>query len=100
MIITDKAKERFRKINSDNSALSRLFVEGGGCAGFSYKFELDSEQSPSDYFLEDVLLVDADSYGILQNATVDWKEDLTGSYFRVDIPEASSSCGCGTSFSI
>lgn len=100
MKITESALNKLKKVNSENSAITRLYVEGGGCAGFSYKFELDNKPAPSDYFLEGVLLVDADSYGILENSTVDWQEDLTGCYFRVDIPEASSSCGCGTSFSL
>lgn len=99
MIITDKAKTRFKEIYETDNKLPRLYVLGGGCSGFSYVFDV-SDKEDDDLLIEDVLLVDTTSFSILENATVDWVNDLTGRYFKVDIPEAKSFCGCGTSFSL
>jgi iron-sulfur cluster insertion protein len=81
----------------------RLSVSGGGCSGFQYGFELDSSTEEGDVLIERdgaEVVVDGMSQLYLAGAELDWVEDLTGSYFRVNNPNASSSCGCGTSFSI
>jgi iron-sulfur cluster insertion protein len=79
----------------------RIFVEGGGCSGMSYGFTFDDEQNEDDFVQESsgtTILVDAMSFQYLQNATVDYKETAMGSHFAIDNPNASSSCGCGSSF--
>lgn len=81
----------------------RLSVEGGGCSGFQYKFDLDDRRDAGDLVLARdgaEVVVDDVSVDLLAGAELDYVEDLTGSYFRVNNPNASSSCGCGTSFSI
>lgn len=81
----------------------RLVVDGGGCAGFQYRFELDDKPTKDDTeVLTDGigLLVDNMSLPLISGAVVDYVEDLTGASFQVRNPNAQSSCGCGTSFSI
>ena len=81
----------------------RLSVEGGGCSGFQYKFNLDDRDEEGDLVIARdgaAVVVDSVSVDYLMGAELDWVEDLTGSYFRVNNPNATSSCGCGTSFAI
>ena len=80
----------------------RVFVTGGGCSGFQYDIKLD-DPAPDDLVLEgdgQKVLVDAVSLPFLSNAVIDFSEELIGARFVIDNPNASSSCGCGTSFSI
>ena len=88
--------------NNPNLKL-RTFVQGGGCSGFQYGFTLDEEQNEDDFVIENpgaVLLVDSMSLQYLQGATIDYKEDLHGSQFSIKNPNAQSTCGCGSSFSV
>ena len=81
----------------------RIFVQGGGCSGFQYGFEFAEEISEDDSVFEknDVkILVDAMSYQYLIGSTIDYKETILGSSFSIDNPQASSTCGCGSSFSV
>jgi iron-sulfur cluster insertion protein len=81
----------------------RTFVQGGGCSGFSYGFTFDEEVNEDDFIIEKdnvKLLVDAMSMQYLQGAEIDYKEDLTGSQFSIKNPNAQSTCGCGSSFSV
>lgn len=81
----------------------RIFVQGGGCSGMQYGFTFDEEQAEDDFTIEFVggsMLVDSVSSQYLQGATVDWKEDVMGSNFSIENPNAATSCGCGSSFSI
>ena len=81
----------------------RLSVSGGGCSGFQYGFTFDDTVNDDDHAFERdgaVLLVDDVSLDLLAGAEVDYVEDLMGSYFKVQNPNASSSCGCGTSFAV
>jgi iron-sulfur cluster insertion protein len=81
----------------------RTFVQGGGCSGFSYGFTFDEEQGEDDFAVERpgmTLLVDAMSMQYLQGATVDFTDDLMGSQFTIKNPNAQSTCGCGSSFSV
>jgi iron-sulfur cluster insertion protein len=81
----------------------RLSVDGGGCSGFSYRFGFDETVADDDLTVERdgvTLLVDAVSLPLLDGAVVDYVEDLAGASFQVKNPNAASSCGCGTSFSI
>lgn len=81
----------------------RTFVQGGGCSGFSYGFTFDEVQNEDDFAVEQpgmTLLVDAMSMQYLQDATIDYREDLMGSSFVITNPNAESTCGCGSSFSV
>ena len=88
--------------NNPNLKL-RMFVQGGGCAGFSYGFTLDEIKSEDDFEFEigsTSVLVDVMSAQYVQGATIDYVEDLMGSEFKIINPNAVSTCGCGSSFSI
>ncbi len=105
--LTDAAKTRIIDllIDENNPQLKlRTFVQGGGCSGFSYGFTFDEEVNEDDFeFPVDEkfkVLVDAMSMQYLQGATIDYKEEIMGSQFVIKNPNASSSCGCGSSFSI
>ena len=80
----------------------RIFVQGGGCSGFSYGFTFDEEVNEDDFDLEFDgihILVDAMSRQYLEGADVDYKEEIMGSQFVIKNPNAQSTCGCGSSFS-
>ena len=90
-------------LESEKQPYFRIRVDGGGCSGFQYKFDFDSEKQPDDLELRQhgvVVLVDDMSLGFLGDAQLDYVEELVGSYFKVENPNATASCGCGTSFSI
>jgi iron-sulfur cluster assembly accessory protein len=102
--VTDRAFARLAEINATapRPMALRVAVEGGGCSGFQYDIRLD-EPGPDDLVLEghgQKVLVDTVSLPFLENATIDFSEELIGARFVIDNPNASSSCGCGTSFSI
>ena len=88
----------------NDPALSiRCFVQGGGCSGFSYGFDFDEDQAEDDFITEQhgaKLLIDSMSYQYLVGATIDYKEDLSGSQFVIQNPNAQTTCGCGSSFSV
>lgn len=106
MTITESAKAKIVDIiseeNNPNIKL-RTFVQGGGCSGFSYGFTLDEEQNEDDFEIaldKFKVLVDAMSMQYLQGSSIDYKDDLTGSQFVITNPNAQSTCGCGSSFSV
>lgn len=81
----------------------RLSVSGGGCSGFQYNFELDDKQAADDLVIPEggiKVLIDATSLEFLKGSQVDYVDDLIGAAFKVTNPNATASCGCGTSFSI
>lgn len=85
------------------SSSLRIFVQGGGCSGMSYGFTFDEEQNEDDFVIEQQgvkYLIDAMSMQYLQGATIDYKEDFEGSNFVIQNPNAQTSCGCGSSFSV
>lgn len=103
--ITESAVEKIRDIiaEENNPSLKlRVFVQGGGCSGFSYGFTLDDTQAEDDWDL-DVngihVLVDSMSGGYLQGAEIDYKDDVMGAAFSIKNPNAQTTCGCGSSFS-
>jgi iron-sulfur cluster insertion protein len=77
----------------------RAFVQGGGCSGFQYGFTLDEEQGEDDWDM-DGMLIDSTSMQYLTNATIDFKEDQYGSNFSIQNPNATTTCGCGSSFNV
>lgn len=104
--VTESAASKVRTLLEDegNAELKlRVFVTGGGCSGFSYGFTFDEEQAEDDATVEQngvTVLVDPMSYQYLVGARIDYREDLSGSQFVVDNPNASATCGCGNSFSL
>jgi iron-sulfur cluster insertion protein len=81
----------------------RVFVQGGGCSGMSYGFTLETEQNEDDFIIEQQgvkYLIDAMSMQYLQGSVIDYKEDIEGSNFVIKNPNAETSCGCGSSFSV
>lgn len=104
--LTQSAASKVRSLleEEENDQLKlRVYITGGGCAGFSYGFTFDENQAEDDAAITTdgvTLLVDAMSYQYLAGAIVDYKEGLHGAQFRVENPNASSTCGCGSSFSI
>jgi iron-sulfur cluster insertion protein len=96
--LTESAKTKIAELLLENQeTLLRVSVQGGGCSGFSYAFNFDDKQE--DDFLFDVIAVDAMSMQYLQGSTIDYVEELMGSSFKVDNPNATTTCGCGSSFS-
>ena len=104
--ITDSAQNKIQDIlaEENNPKLKlRMFVQGGGCAGFNYGFMLDEEQTEDDFEIASgstSVLVDAMSAQYIQGATVDYEETIMGSNFKIQNPQAVSTCGCGSSFSV
>lgn len=101
--VTSRAFARLAEIgaNAQGQAL-RVAVEGGGCSGFQYEIRLD-QPAADDLILEgegQKVVVDSVSLPFLSGATIDFSEELIGARFVIDNPNASSSCGCGTSFSM
>lgn len=104
--ITENVDARIAEIlqqeTSPNLSL-RVFVQGGGCSGMSYGFALENEQNEDDFVIEQKgvkYLVDAMSMQYLEGAVIDFKEDFEGSNFVIQNPNAQTSCGCGSSFSV
>ena len=106
MTITESAKIKILDLlleeGNPNLAL-RTFVQGGGCSGFSYGFTFDDATNEDDFEIpleKFKVLVDAMSMQYLQGASIDYKEDISGSQFVISNPNAQSTCGCGSSFSV
>ena len=105
--VTPRAFARLAEINAGSSGdgaapALRVAVAGGGCSGFQYDIRMDAP-APDDLVLEEAgqrVVVDPVSLPFLAGATIDWSDELIGARFTIDNPNASSSCGCGTSFSI
>jgi iron-sulfur cluster insertion protein len=98
----NKVKELIEEEENDSLKL-RVFITGGGCSGFQYGFTFDEDVNDDDFQMEKngvTLLVDAMSLQYLEEAEIDYKEDLDGSQFVIRNPNAVTTCGCGSSFSM
>jgi iron-sulfur cluster assembly accessory protein len=105
VIVTERAARKIAAIlkREPDGAMLRVSVEGGGCSGFQYKFDVEREKADDDLVLRSadaVVLIDPVSVGFLQGSEIDFVDDLIGSSFKVNNPNAKSGCGCGTSFSL
>ncbi len=98
---TNRALEQIKKIiNSDQSKkFFRITVKGGGCSGFKYDFSFDNNINDEDIVF-DKAVIDKESLKIINGSIVDFKKEMIGESFVIDNPKASSSCGCGLSFSV
>ena len=101
--VTDRAFERLSEIGAaDQGKALRVGVRGGGCSGFEYVIELD-DVAEDDLVIEEdgqKVVIDSVSLPFLADAVIDFSDELIGARFVIDNPNATSSCGCGTSFSI
>ena len=103
--LTASAAARITKMLADepDGSFFRVAVLGGGCSGFQYDFSIDVIKQPDDcvFSSHDVeIVIDATSLELVDTAELDYKQDLMGAYFAVNNPNATASCGCGTSFSV
>ena len=104
--ITENAANKISDIlleENNSRARVRVFVQGGGCSGFQYGFTIDEEQNEDDFEIPagvSSVLVDSISLQYLQNAKIDYVEELSGSQFKISNPNAETTCGCGSSFSM
>lgn len=105
VILTENAARRISEIvaNEPENRLLRVSVEGGGCSGFQYKFDLVPDKAEDDTVLERdgaTVLIDPVSLGFLEGSEIDFVDELIGASFQIRNPNATASCGCGTSFSL
>ena len=102
--VSKSALKRIVEVSKKNKKkFFRISIDGGGCQGFSYKFDFDDKISEKDKVLdynEVKILIDSTSLGFINDAKLDFVEDMIGSYFKVSNPKATSTCGCGISFSV
>ena len=103
--VSDRAANKIAAILQREPAGSmlRVSVEGGGCSGFQYKFDVERDRADDDLVLEKnnaTVLIDPISVGFLSGSEIDFVDDLIGSAFKITNPNAKTSCGCGTSFSL
>lgn len=103
--LTERAAERIAEIVSGEPipAMLRVSVEGGGCSGFQYRFDLVGEAAQDDVVIERKaakVLIDPVSLEYLSGSEIDFVDDIIGASFKIQNPNATSSCGCGTSFAL
>ena len=103
--VTDRAVQKIAAIlkREPEGAMLRVSVEGGGCSGFQYRFDVEREKADDDVVLgrtDATVLIDPVSAGFLSGSEIDFVDDLIGASFKINNPNAKSSCGCGTSFSL
>jgi len=103
--ISDSAARRIGEIlkGEPTGTMLRVSVEGGGCSGFQYKFDMERAKAEDDLVLARdgaVVLIDPVSVGYMAGSQIDFVDDLIGQSFKINNPQATAACGCGTSFSI
>jgi len=103
--ISERAARRIGEIlkKEGDGAMLRISVEGGGCSGFQYKFDVERARAEDDMVIardDAIVLVDPTSAPFLAGSELDFVDDLIGASFRVHNPNATAACGCGTSFSV
>ena len=106
IVVTDNAANRVSQIIAEDGEENlnlRVYITGGGCSGFQYGFTLDKDVQDDDTKFENgkvTVLIDSMSIQYLAGAEIDYKEDLSGAQFIIRNPNASTTCGCGSSFSV
>ena len=101
--ISQSAAQRVSQLMSGSDIGLRVYVEGGGCSGFQYGIQLESEQQDDEFVIEEngiTLLIDSLSIQYLMGAEVDYLDDSMGARFLIHNPNTSTTCGCGSSFSV
>jgi len=106
LVFTEHAAEKVKELGThqeNSGTMLRVYIQGGGCSGFQYGFALEAEESQDDMVVETEgvkLLVDPMSFQYLMGAEIDYLEDLQGARFVINNPNATTTCGCGSSFGI
>ena len=98
LLLTENAKNKAAALKEGDKLL-RVYVHGGGCSGFQYGFGLEEPQA-DDTIIDNLVLVDSLSYSYVVGSTLDYKEDIMGSQFTLNNPNAVGTCGCGVSFTV
>jgi iron-sulfur cluster assembly accessory protein len=103
--VSERAARRIGEILTSEApgTMLRVSVEGGGCSGFQYRFDMEKTREPDDFVISRngaTVLIDPVSLRYLEGAEIDFVDDLIGASFKIANPNATASCGCGTSFSI
>ena len=102
--VSTRAARRIGEIlKGEAGAMLRVSVEGGGCSGFQYKFDIDRAKAEDDIVIAQdgaTVLIDPVSINYMAGAEIDFVDDLIGASFKVNNPKATASCGCGTSFTV
>jgi iron-sulfur cluster assembly accessory protein len=103
--VSERAARRIGEIlkGEPPGAMLRVSVEGGGCSGFQYRFDIDRDRAQDDLVISRdgaTVLIDSVSVGYMEGSEIDFVDDLIGASFKVKNPNATASCGCGTSFSL
>jgi iron-sulfur cluster assembly accessory protein len=103
--VSERAARRIGEIlkKEPDGTMLRVSVEGGGCSGFQYKFDMDREKGDDDLVIARdgaVVLIDSVSVDYMAGAEIDFVDDLIGASFKIKNPKATAGCGCGTSFSL
>ena len=98
---TERAKKQIKKITTENKTKKyfRISVKGGGCSGFKYNFSFDNSTNKNDVLFNNTV-IDKASLEIINGSIIDFKVEMIGESFVINNPKASSSCGCGLSFSV
>jgi iron-sulfur cluster insertion protein len=101
--VSERAFEQIKEVMLDQNTTDplRVYVQGGGCSGFQYGFMFDGDQNEDDFVIENKgikILIDSASMMYLDGAEIDYKEELMSSQFVIKNPNASHTCGCGSSF--
>tara|TARA_B100000965_G_scaffold322301_1_gene283794 strand:+ start:1017 stop:1334 length:318 start_codon:yes stop_codon:yes gene_type:complete len=98
---TNRARDQIEKIIAEDQIKKffRISVKGGGCSGFKYDFSFDTKTNNEDVFFENAV-IDKTSLNIIAGSIIDFKKEMIGESFVINNPKASSSCGCGLSFSV
>jgi iron-sulfur cluster assembly accessory protein len=105
LVLSERAARRINEImtGEPSGSMLRISVNGGGCSGFQYAFEVDRTRQDDDVLIERDgarVLVDPISLQYMEGSTIDFVDDLIGQSFKIENPQATASCGCGTSFSM
>ncbi len=105
VIVTERAARKIGEIlgREPSGTMLRVSVEGGGCSGFQYKFDTERAKADDDIVIEKAgatVLIDPVSLNYMAGSEIDFVDDLIGSSFKINNPQAAASCGCGTSFAL
>jgi iron-sulfur cluster insertion protein len=96
--ITNKAAIKAKTLINSGNYL-RIYIQGGGCSGMKYVFELSNKEG-NDSLFEDTIVIDTISLAYLEGSTIDYEESLAGDFFKITNPQAKTTCGCGESFGV
>ena len=104
LLVTNNAAKKIIELSKKkDKKMLRISVTGGGCQGFQYNLDMENKSEKKDIIIKKnnaLVVIDQNSLNLIKGSEIDFVEDLIGSRFKIDNPKATSSCGCGTSFSL